>query len=65
MSDAVVRVQAHLREIARDNWEALEDRHARDLMWLRAELEQVARSLDVRGVKLDLKRPAPAPFARY
>lgn len=56
-----MRVQAHLRELARDDWDALEDRHARDLTWLRGELEQVARTLDVRGVALDVKRPAPAP----
>lgn len=63
MGDAVVRVQSQLQALARDNWAALEAKHARNLSWLRAELESVSRSLGVHAA-VDVKRPAPAPFVR-
>lgn len=59
MGDAVVRVQKHLQELSRDNFSALETSHGENIEWLRGELENLCKEIDV-AFKLELKRPAPA-----
>lgn len=58
MGDAVVRVQKHLQELARDNFSALETTHGKNIEWMKGELETLCKEIDV-AFKLELKRPAP------
>ncbi|KAL4171247.1 hypothetical protein KRP22_009343 [Phytophthora ramorum] len=61
MSDAVVRVRGHLQGLARDNWRTLEKRHVHNMTWLRDELAQISRSLEVKA-RFEHKPVTLAPF---
>ncbi|KAG7377535.1 hypothetical protein PHYPSEUDO_011508 [Phytophthora pseudosyringae] len=62
MGDAVLRVRGHLLSLARDNWSALEDKHAHNVTWLRDELAQISRSLEVTARFEPTPPVAPAPY---
>ncbi|CAH0493654.1 unnamed protein product [Peronospora farinosa] len=49
MGDAVLRVQSHLQSLARENWSALEEKHVYNISWLRNELTEIARSLEIKS----------------
>ena len=59
MGDAVLRVHSRLQLLARENWSALEESHVRNVTWLREELAQLSRSLDVQA-RLEPSRRGPA-----
>lgn len=63
MGDAVLRVQRHLQEFARDNFAHLEATHDANVDWLRAELAALSRDVGV-TLRRELKRPLPAAFRR-
>jgi hypothetical protein len=63
MGDAVLRVRGHLQNLARENWAALEEKHARNVAWLRDELASVSRSLEIKA-RLETHSPALASFPR-
>ncbi|CAI5715393.1 unnamed protein product [Peronospora effusa] len=49
MGDAVLRVQSHLQSLARENWSALEEKHVYNISWLRNELTEISRSLEIKS----------------
>lgn len=62
MGDAVLRVRGQLQSMGRENWSALEERHARNVAWLRDELAQISRSLEIKARFEHTGSVAPAPF---
>ncbi|CAH0514285.1 unnamed protein product [Peronospora belbahrii] len=64
MSDTVLRVRSRLESLARDNWSLLEDRHVRNIKWLRDELVQISHSLEIKAQFEQSGRVAPTSFPR-
>ncbi|CAI5743607.1 unnamed protein product [Peronospora destructor] len=63
MGDAVLRVQSHLQSLARKNWSVLEEKHVQNITWLRDELTEISRSLEIK-TNFEQKPVPMTPFPR-
>ncbi|CAI5744938.1 unnamed protein product [Peronospora destructor] len=63
MGDAVLRVQSHLQGLARKNWSVLEKKHVQNITWLRDELMEISRSLEIK-TNFEQKPVTMTPFPR-
>ncbi|KAF1794360.1 P-loop containing nucleoside triphosphate hydrolase [Phytophthora cactorum] len=64
MGDAVLRVRGHLQSLARENWSTLEEKHVRNVSWLRGELVQISRSLEIKARFEAKPAVAASPYPR-